>query len=159
MNNGRIYCLNSSTILEEDLRETVLNNIKKYIGNTKIIKDTLESEIEAVISKNDKYNTQVIRRKLLNYEKEVRVLKGILKELDDKQFYIDKIKNLETEIGRLKVKEEKVREVKKNNTIKIIERLIDDMNHDMDDCFDVFVRNMIDKITVGENTIKLKIIK
>ena len=159
LNNGRINCLNSPTILEENLHETVLNSIKKYIGNTKIIKDTLKSEIEAVISKNDKYNPQVIRRKLMNYEKEVRVLRGILKESDDKQFYIDKIKNLETEIERLRGKEEKVRGFKKNNTIKIIERLIDDMNHDMDDCFDVFVRNMIDKITVGENIIKVKMIK
>ncbi len=152
-------CKNSPTIFEEDLHEIVLNNIKKYIGNTKIIKDTLKSEIEAVISKNDKYNPQVIRRKLMNYKKEVRVLRGILKESDDKQFYIDKIKNLETEIERLRGKEEKNRRFKKNNTIKIIERLIDDMNHDMDDCFDVFVRNMIDKITVGENIIRVKMIK
>ena len=60
---------------------------------TECVAETVKNEIEAVLSKDDDCNPQIIRPKIKNYEKEIKTLTSILKETEGKKFYVDKIKS------------------------------------------------------------------
>ena len=83
---------------EEDLHNAILDSLKDMLPKSDDIAKRVRDEIEAVINKNDDTNPQVIRRKIQSLEKEVVILRNILKETDDKAFYVGKIKLFETRL-------------------------------------------------------------
>ncbi len=98
LNYGIKKCRYSPTIYEDTLHNAILNNIKSILKNTNDVKETVKREIEAVIFKENKYNPQVIRTNIRKYEKELNMLINILKETEDKEFYIEKIHTVESQI-------------------------------------------------------------
>lgn len=98
LTNGTQNCKNSPTIFEEDLHNAILDSLKDMLPKSDDIAKRVRGEIEAVINKNDDTNPQVIRRKIQSLEKEVVILRNILKETDDKAFYVEKIKLFETRL-------------------------------------------------------------
>ena len=59
LNNGTRNCKRLPSILEEILYNAILNSIKDILKSTKDVKETVKREIEAIIFKDDEYNSQV----------------------------------------------------------------------------------------------------
>ena len=159
LTNGTKNCKNSPTISEDDLHHAILKSIREMVSDTDSIAETVKNEIEAVLSKDNDCNPQVIKHKIKNYEKEIKTLTSILKETEDKEFYIGKIKKLEKELSVLNEKLQSVSERKSSNMMCQIEQFIDDTELNMNDYFNTLVRHIIKSVvTVSEHKIKIKYI-
>ena len=141
LTKGNRNCKNSPTILEDDLHNAILKSIREMVSDTESIAETVKNEIETVLSKGDNCNSQVIRRKIKNYEKEIKTLTSILRETEDKKFYVDKMKKLEEELSVLSEKLKSIPERKPDNMICQIEQFIDGIELNMNDYFNPLVRN------------------
>ena len=134
-------------------------NRSAFLSDTDSIAETVKNEIEAVLSKSDDCNPQVIKRKIKNYEKEIKTLRSILRETEDKQFYADKIKKLEEELSVLNEKLQSISGRKPDNMMCQIEQFIDDMELNMNDYFNTLVRHLIESVVIAsERKIKIKYI-
>ncbi len=102
LTNGIMNCKNLPTILEEDLHNAIIDSLKEILPKFDDIAKKVRDEIETVLMKNDDNNPQVIQCKIQNFEKEIEVLRKVLKETDNKQFYIQKIKMFEGEVTKIK---------------------------------------------------------
>ena len=159
MTNGTKNCKNSPTISEDDLHNAILKSIREMVSDTDSIAETVKNEIEAVLSKDNDCNPQVIKRKIKNNEKETITLKTILSETEDKKFYINKIMKLEEEISVLNEKLQSVSERKSSNMMCQIEQFIDDTELNMNDYFNTLVRHLIESVVViSEHEINIKYI-
>ncbi len=156
LTNGTRNCKQSPTILEEVLHKAILDSIKGIIKNTEDIKETVKREIESVIFKNDVHNPQVIKKNIRQYEKELNMLRNILKGSEDKEFYVNKIRNIELQIKELNKKLENA--VEPDVAImKRINKFIDDTGLNMNEYFNQMVRMVIDTVTVvRQEKIKIK---
>ncbi len=159
LTNGTKNCKNSPTISEDDLHNAILKSIREMVSDTDSIAETVKNEIEAVLSKDNDCNPQVIKRKIKNNEKETITLKTILSETEDKKFYINKIMKLEEEISVLNEKLQSVSERKSSNMMCQIEQFIDDTELNMNDYFNTLVRHLIESVVViSEHEINIKYI-
>ena len=157
LTNGRKNCRNSPTIYEKDLHDIIIQSIYDIVADSNDIKDTVKNEIEAVLFENDEYNPKVIKRKIRNIEKETSILKCILKETDDKDFYVEKICKLENELLELNTRLECVRDKQSGGVMYQIEQLVDDTDLNINEYFNTLVRHCIENITVlTDNRIKIK---
>ncbi|MBE7037725.1 MAG: recombinase family protein [Ruminococcaceae bacterium] len=150
LKNGTKNCKNSPTIYEEDLHNAILNKLKEISPKSDDIAKKVKNEIESVVKKEDG-NPQVLQRKIQNYEKEIEVLKNILKDAQDKEYYINKIRYIRNEL--LKLKEYKKTTI--SNCINTLQReniqIIDDIS------FYTIVRKLIKQVNVVQND-KYKIV-
>lgn len=159
LTNGTKNCKNSPTISEDDLHNAILKSIREMVSDTDSIAETVKNEIEAVLSKDNDCNPQVIKRKIKNNEKETITLKTILSKTEDKKFYINKIMKLEEEISVLNEKLQSVSERKSSNMMCQIEQFIDDTELNMNDYFNTLVRHLIESVVViSEHEINIKYI-
>ena len=157
LTNGTKNCKNSPTISEDDLHNAILKSIREMVSDTDSIAETVKNEIEAVLSKDNDCNPQVIKRKIKNNEKETITLKTILSETEDKKFYINKIKKLEDELSQLNEKLQSIPARKSDNTMYQIERFIDDTQLNMNEYFNQIVRTVIECVTIIKcDRIKIK---
>lgn len=148
LKNGTKTCKNSPTIYEEDLHNAIIDSLKEVLPKSDDIAKKVRDEIEAVIMKNDDNNPQVIKRKIEILIKEIMILRNILKETDDKEFYLEKIQLLEEEKSRL---EQKYATRHRYNTNVWVQQIYDksekqDLN--INEYFDVIVKNIIKLITI-----------
>ena len=146
----------SSTILEESLHNAVLNGIGYVMRSTNDVKKTVKREIELAIFKDDECNEQGIKHKIRKREKELNILKKILKESEDKEFYSGKIKFIESQLIELNDKLKNT--TSPNNTIiNRMEKFIDSTELDMNECFNQLIRILIESVTIiSENEVKIK---
>ena len=156
LNNGTRSCVQSSTILEESLHNAVLNGIGYVMKSTNDVKKTVKREIELAIFKDDGCNEQGIKHKIRKREKELNILKKILKESEDKEFYSGKIKFIESQLIELNDKLKNT--TSPNNTIiNRMENFIDSTELDMNECFNQLIRILIESVTIiSENEVKIK---
>ena len=148
LKNGTKTCKNSPTIYEKDLHNAIIDSLKEVLPKSDDITKKVRDEIEAVIMKNDDNNPQVIKRKIEIIIKEIMILRNILKETDDKEFYLEKIQLLEEEKSRL---EQKYATGHRYNTNVWVQQIYDksekqDLN--INEYFDVIVKNIIKLITI-----------
>ena len=157
--NGTKNCKNSPTIPEDDLHNAILKSIREIVSDTDSIAETVKNEIETVLSKGDDCNPQVIKNKIKNYEKEIKTLTSILRETEDKEFYVEKIRKLEEELSVLSEKLQSIPERKPDNMMCQIEQFIDGIELNMNDYFNTLVRNLIESaVIVSQYEIKIKYI-
>ncbi len=156
LNYGIKKCRYSPTIYEDALHNAILNNIQFILKNANDVKETVKREIEAVMFKENEYNPQVLKANIRKYEKELNMLRNILKETEDKEFYIEKIHTVEFQIQELNNKLENVAS-SYNTIMKQIEEIIDSTDLNMSEYFNQLVRTLIESITIiSEDTIKIK---
>ncbi len=98
LKNGIKNCKNSPTIYEEDLHKAILDSLKEMLPKSYDIAKKVRNEIESVLNKNNDNNPQTVQRRIQNLKKEAEILRNILRETDDKEFYIQKIKIIDEEI-------------------------------------------------------------
>ena len=55
------------------------------LKNSEDVKETVKREIEAIIFKDDEYNLQVIKANIRKHEKELDMLRNIIKGTDDRE--------------------------------------------------------------------------
>ena len=149
LKNGIKNCKNSPTIYEEDLHEAILDSLKELLPKSDDIAKKVRNEIESVLNKNNDNNPQVVQRRIQNLKKEAEILRNILREKDDKEFYVDKIKRIENEILVLN---NRVDTGKNQNTMKEIvakENFIDVKELNMNLHFDAFIKNIVKCIKVN----------
>ena len=159
LTNGTKNCKNSPTIPEDDLHNAILKSIREMVSDTDSIAETFKNEIETVLSKGDDCNPQVIKHKIKNYEKEIKTLTSILRETEDKEFYVEKIRKLEEELSVLSEKLQSIPERKPDNMMCQIEQFIDGIELNMNDYFNTLVRNLIESaVVISEHEIKIKYI-
>lgn len=159
LTNGTKNCKNSATIPEDYIHNAILKSIREMVSDTDSIAETVKNEIEAVLSKDDDCNLQVIRRRIKNYEKEIKTLTSILRETEDKQFYVNKIKKLKEELSALNEKLQSIPKRKSDNTMYQIEQFIDDTELNMNDYFNTLVKHLIESVViVSECEINIKYI-
>lgn len=156
LTNGTKNCKNSPTILEEDLHNAVLNNIKSIFGNFNDVKNKVKEKIEIDIFKDNEDNPQAIKRNILKYEKELKLLGEITKQSEDKDFYANKIRTIESQVDGLNNKlENKVS--MDNAIINQIEEFIDNTNLNINEYFNQMVMLVIDSVTmVNQEIVKIK---
>ncbi len=148
LTNGTKNCKNSPTILEEDLHNAILNNLKEILPMSDDIAQKVKNEIEIVLMKKDDNNPQVIQRKIKNFEKEAEVLRNILKETEDKEFYIEKIKKIENELLKLN-KVDSFTSVKESyDLLNQIKKIVDNKELNMDTYFDIVISKIVQYILV-----------
>ncbi len=148
LTNGTKNCKNSPTILEEDLHNEILNNLKEILPMSDDITQKVKNEIEIVLMKKDDNNPQVIQRKIKNFEKEAEVLRNILKETEDKEFYIEKIKKIENELLKLN-KVNSFASVKESyDLLNQIKKIVDNKELNMDTYFDIVISKIVQYILV-----------
>lgn len=143
LKNGTKTCKNSPTILEEDLLNAILNNLKEILPKSDDIAKRVRSEVEVVLNKNNDNNPQVVQRKIQNLEKETEILRSILRETDNKEFYADKIKGIENEVLNLKDRYDTVNKYKIAKEIVAIEDFIDMRELNINHYFDVLIKNIV----------------
>ena len=146
--NGIMNCKNSPTILEEDLHNAIIDSLKEILPKFNDIAKKVENEIEAVMKKYDDNNPQVIQRKIQNFEKEIEVLRNILKETDDKEFYIEKIKRIENELLKLNKIDSFISEKESYDLINQIKNIVNNKELNMDTYFDIVTRKIVQNILV-----------
>ena len=149
LKNGTKNCKNSPTILEEDIHKAILDSLKDMLPKSDDIAKKVRNEIEAVLNKNNDNNPQVVQRRIQSLKKETEILRNILKKTEDKEFYVDKIRNIESEILNLN---KRLDTDKKQNTMKEIETIEDfvymkelNMNYH----FEPFIKNIVKCIEVN----------
>lgn len=156
LNNGTQNCKSSPTILEEDLNNAVLNNIKSILGNFDDVKNKVKEKIEIDIFKDNEHNLQAIKRKILKYEKELSLLGNIIKESENKEFYANKIRTIESQVDRLNNKLKKAVSTD-NAIINQIEEFIDDTDLNINEYFNQMVKSVIVSVTVvTQEKVKIK---
>lgn len=146
---GIMNCKNSPTILEEDLHNAIRDSLKELLPKSDDIAKRVRDEIEAVLNKNDVNNPRGAQRRIQNLEKEAKILRNILKETNDKEFYVDKIKNIENEILNL---DNRLDIVNKQNTSKkiiVVEDFIAISELNMNNHFETFIKNIVKCIEVN----------
>ena len=146
--NGIMNCKNSPTILEEDLHNAIIDSLKEILPKFDDIAKKVENEIEAVMKKYDDNNPQVIQRKIQNFEKEIEVLRNILKETDDKEFYIEKIKRIENELLKLNKIDSFISEKESYDLLNQIKNIVNNKELNMDTYFDIVTRKIVQNILV-----------
>ncbi|MBQ4122602.1 hypothetical protein IJD44_02610, partial [bacterium] len=146
--NGIMNCKNSPTILEEDLHNAIIDSLKEILPKFDDIAKKVENEIEAVMKKDDDNNPQVIQRKIQNFEKEIEVLRNILKETDDKEFYIEKIKRIENELLKLNKIDSFISEKESYDLLNQIKNIVNNKELNMDTYFDIVTRKIVQNILV-----------
>lgn len=151
LTNGTKNCKNSPTIPEEDLHKAILDNVKRILGNHNFVKDKVRDEIEAVLYKNDEYNPQAIKRKIRNYEKEIQTLRNILRETDDKNFYVNKIESIENEILNLNNRYDKVNRYKALKESMEIEHFIDVRKLTVEHHFDAIIKSIVKCVIINSD--------
>ena len=148
LKNGTKNCKNSPTILEEDLHNAILNNLKEILPMSDDIAQKVKNEIDIVLMKKDDNNPQVIQRKIKNFEKEAEVLRNILKETEDKEFYIEKIKKIENELLKLN-KVDSFTSVKESyDLLNQIKKIVDNKELNMDTYFDIMISKIVQYILI-----------
>lgn len=95
LTNGTKNCKRSPTISEKDLHNAIINGLKEMLPKSDDVAERVRYEIEVVLNKNNDNNPQVIKRKKEILIKEIMILRNILRETDDKAFYIKKIRGIE----------------------------------------------------------------
>ena len=149
LKNGTKTCKNSPTIYEEDLHNAIIDSLKKVLPKSDDIAKKVSDELEIALNKDDDNNPRVIRRRIQCLEKETEILRNILKETEDKEFYVDKIKDIENEILNLNNRLDIVN--KQNTSKKIIEVedfiAISELN--MNNYFGSFIKNIVKCIEVN----------
>lgn len=156
LNNGTRNCRQSPTILEETLHNAILNSIMDILKNSEDVKETVKREIEAIIFKDDEYNMQVIKANIRKHEKELNMLRNILKETEDREFYVSKMCIVESQITELN---EKLKYAGSPDDVmmKHIEEIIDSTDLNMNEYFNQIVRTVIEcVIIINEARIKIK---
>lgn len=156
LNNGTRNCKQSPTILEETLHNAILNSIKDILKSTKDVKETVKKEIVLSVFKDDEYNSQVIKANIRKYEKELNMLRNLIGGTEDKEFYLDKIHTVESQIIALN---EKLKYAVSPDDVmmKHIEDIIDSTGLNMNEYFNQIVRAVIEGVTiVKEDRIKIK---
>jgi len=148
LTNGTQNCKNSPTIFEEDLHNAILDSLKDMLPKSDDIAKRIRDEIEAVMNKNDDTNPQVIRRKIQSLEKEAEILRNILKETDDKEFYIGKIKSFENDISKLKESLDVANQYSSTKQIMPKEGLIEVEALNTNQYFDSITNNIIKSIVI-----------
>ena len=156
LNNGTRNCKQSPTLLEDTLHNAILNSIKDILKSTKDVKETVKREIEAIIFKDDEYNLQVIKTNIRKHEKELNMLRNIIKGTDDIEFYVDKMHTVESRITELNEKLKYA--VSPDDAImKHIEEIIDITDLNMNEYFNQIVRTVIECVTIIKcDRIKIK---
>lgn len=156
LTNGTQNCKNSPTIFEEDLHNAILDSLKDMLPKADDIAKRVRDEIEAVINKDDDTNPQVIRWKIQSFEKEVEILRNILKETDDKEFYAGKIKSFENDISKLKKRLDVANQYNSTKQIMQKEGLIEVGELNTNQYFDSITNNIIKSIVINSvNDIKI----
>lgn len=156
LTNGTQNCKNSPTIFEEDLHNAILDGLKDMLPKADDIAKRVRDEIEAVMNKDDDNNPQVIRRKIQYFEKETEILRNILKETDDKEFYVDKVKSFENEISKLKERLDTANQYKSTKQIMPREGLIEGDALHTNQYIDSITNNIIKSIVINSvNDIKI----
>ena len=149
LKNGTKTCKNSPTIYEEELHNAIIDSLKEVLPKSDDIAKKVSDELEIALNKDDDNNPQVIRRRIQCLEKETEILRSILKETEDKEFYVDKIKNIENEILNLNNRLDIVN--KQNTSKKIIEVedfiAISELN--MNNHFGTFIKNIVKCIEIN----------
>ena len=156
LNNGTRNCKQSPTILEETLHNAILNSIMDILKNAEDVKETVKREIEAIIFKDDEYNSQVIKANIRKHEKELNMLRNIIKGTDDREFYVGKMYTVESRITELNEKL-KYAVSPEDAMMKHIEEIIDSTDLNMNEYFNQIVRTVIECVKiVKEDRIKIK---
>lgn len=156
LNNGTRNCKQSPTLLEDTLHNAILNSIKDILKSTKDVKETVKREIEAIIFKDDEYNSQVIKTNIRKHEKELNMLRNIIKGTDDIEFYVDKMHTVESRITELNEKL-KYAVSPEDAMMKHIEEIIDSTDLNMNEYFNQIVRTVIESVTIiRKDKIKIK---
>ena len=156
LTNGTKNCKNSPTIFEEDLHNAILNSLKELLPKSDDIAKKVRNEIEAVLNKNDDNNPQVIRRRIQSLEKETKILRNILRETDDKEFYIGKIKNIECDWMQLNKSFEINLKKSSDNLLNELQEIADKEKLKVDTCFATIIREIVQMIIIdskGEKNI------
>ena len=148
LTNGTKNCKNSPTILEEDLHNAILNNLKEILPMLDDIAQKVRDEIETVIMKNYDDNPQVIQRKIKSFEKEIAVLRNILKETVDKELYIEKIKTIESQVLKYNKKLKLMLECNCNRNLRDVLQILDEVSLDTKNCFDSLVSKTIGTVLI-----------
>ena len=126
------------------------------IEHTEIPSETVKREIEAIIFKDDEYNSQVIKANIRKHEKELNMLRNILKETEDREFYVGKMNTVEAQITALNEKL-KYSVSPDDVMMKHIEEIIDSTDLNMNEYFNQIVRAVIESVTIiTEDRIKIK---
>lgn len=149
LKNGTKNCKKSPTIFEEDLYNAIRDSLKELLPKSDDIAKRVRDEIEAVLNKNDDNNPQIVRRRIQSLKKEAEILRNILKETEDKEFYVNKIKSIENEILILS---DRLDTGNKQNTTKEIEKIedfIDENELNMNHHFEPFIKNIVKCIEVN----------
>ncbi len=153
LENGIQNCKNSPSIYEDKLKDAILSGLSQIGLDISDIAEMVKSEIGAVIHKNDEQNEYTIKSKTKKLEKEIQVLNQIVSEADNKQVYLDKIKERENELAELNLK---LKESSKGE-INVIEDFINENEVNMLEYFDAVVRNTVESVLIiSQNKIKIK---
>ena len=148
LKNGIKNCKNSPTIYEEDLHNAICNSLKELLPKSDDISKRIRNEIETALNKNNDNNPQVIKRKIEILIKEIMVLRNILKETDDKEFYLEKIQLLEGEKLRLEQKYATVHHYNTNGLVQKIYNKFEKQDLNINEYFDAIAKNIIKFITI-----------
>lgn len=149
--NGTKNCKNSPTVLEEDIHNEILNNLKEILPKSNDIAQKVKNETEMALMKNDNSNLHVIKRKIQSYEKEIVVLRNILKKTEDKEFYIRKIEFIEEEKAILEQEIVSAHEYNNNDLRLPMHYFSDEQDLNLNKCFDVIAKNIIKVVTIESN--------
>ena len=149
LTNGTQNCKNSPTIFEEDLHNAIIDSLKELLPNSGDIAKKVRDEIEAVIMKNDDNNPQVIQRRIQSLKKEGEILRNILRETDDKEFYVDKINGIENEVLNLKDRFDTVNKYKIAKEIVGIGYFINMRELNINHHFDTFIKSIVKCVIIN----------
>ncbi|MBQ4517680.1 MAG: recombinase family protein [Clostridia bacterium] len=153
LENGIQNCKNSPTIYEDKLKDAILSGLSQISPDVSDVAEMVKSEIGTVIHKNEDQNEYTIKSKIKKLEKEMKVLNHIINEADDKQIYLDKIKECEEELTRLNSKLIGCTKSEMND----IEDFINGNVVNMLDYFNAVVRNTVESVLIiSQNKIKIK---
>lgn len=148
LTNGTKNCKKSPTIYEEDLHNAILDSLKEMLPKSDDIAKRVRNELETVLNKNNDNNPQVVRRRIQSFEKEVDILRNILNETDDKEFYLGKIQILEEEKARLEQKIATAQQYNQDDLTPQIHHIFEKQDLNISQSFDVIAKNIIKYITI-----------
>ncbi|MBR2883634.1 MAG: recombinase family protein, partial [Clostridia bacterium] len=154
LTNGTKNCKNSPTIFEEDLHNAILESLKQMMPKSDDIAKKVRNEIEISLRKNDANNPKVIRRKIRSLEKETEILRNILRETEDKEFYAEKIKRVQQDIEVISDKLIKTELITMNTEFDLGKSIIHKTELVMNNYIDIVVRNIVNRVIIDKNGIK-----
>ena len=149
LTNGIMNCKNSPTILEEDLHNAIIDSLKEILPKFDDIAKRVRDELESVLNKNNDDNPQVVRIRIQHLEKEAEILRNVLKETDDKEFYTKKIQYIEEVIARIKENIIIVHRDNKDDLISIVHHIIAEQDLNINQYIDVIAKNIIQSIIIN----------